>query len=134
MGTNGVLSITEGHDVLFKVVVGVNGRNAITLAKAVKKRLEDGAWQGGVIEIESLYNLAHLCHFGTLQCRTVVSKDEIFYAGDDVHPSPDGLYRSTFECAYFNPRWGCGIADCIVKVDLRTLEIREFNPEWSATF
>jgi len=118
MGTQGVLSITDGIDIVrFKVVCGLNGYNMPDLALALSE------YKLSEMSVDMIYEHAEDHDVGTPESLVVMSETGERYDADDVL-SP--LYRLTFKNPWFNPRWENGTADHVLCLDADTGKIVKF--------
>lgn len=123
MATQGLLTLLTGfNQTQFKIVTGCDGgSNMESLGRALLKQ------NAKRFSVEWLRNFA-LHHCGCEDCLFVVDKESIYpHSEDDL-----SLYRSTFDCPHFNPRWGCGLADQIwlMRHDQKKL-MPWIDPTWS---
>lgn len=112
MATNGIVSITQGGEVILKIVVGCDGYNANKVAHAIIEAQLATASPATVYDF-----IEDNCEFGCSNDRAVMSKDAIEWRGDDDLPES---YRDTFHLPTFNPRLmpdGGGAMTVVHKLD-----------------
>ena len=112
MGTQGIVSIVDGDNVLFKIITGADGYNADQLVGAIKNH-------NTPLTLETLYQMALDNDFGGEQSLVVLNATDYYHRIDDVEELPE-LYRSTFNRPEFNPRWRHGTAAYVRVVVLAT--------------
>lgn len=125
MATQGLVSITsETGRVEYKIVAGCNGYRAFDLAKKII------ATPRHTITAQSLMQMATDVCFGSDDSLVVMDRKEAI--GPSLDQSDLGpLYRLTFDCLWFNPRWGYGSADHVYHVNIDTMSIFElFDVRW----
>lgn len=118
MGTQGVLSITDGIDIVrFKVICGLNGYNMPDLASALAE------YKLSELDVDMIYELAQEHDIGTAECLVVMDGERERYDGlEEIGP----LYRLTFKNPWFNPRWDYGTADKVLCLNAETTKIVKF--------
>lgn len=108
MGTQGLVTVMDGTEVVMKIIAGSDGYNAGKLAAAIKH-----VWP---LSAEAAYRLARDFAFGERNCLVVLTYNEAIFKGDeDLEP----IYRDTFKNPKFNPRWKHGTADCVEVVNIQ---------------
>jgi uncharacterized protein YaiE (UPF0345 family) len=108
MGTQGLVTVMDGTEVVMKIVAGSNGYNAKKLAATIRKN-----WP---LSAENAYTIARAKDFGGRSCLVVLTYNEAIFKGDeDLGP----LYRETFKNPKFNPRWDYGTADCVEVINVQ---------------
>lgn len=124
--TQGIVSIKLDGAMVFKLVTGHDGMNAVSLAARLR----------GLGRIPTLHELEELAidyRFGCRSCLVVIERDpEHFFnpmihtrGGEIDHLDPEmQRYRDTFHVPQFNPRWKYGTADYV--------EVVEFSSSSSA--
>lgn len=119
MGTQAVVSFVRGRydSTEVKVVCGVDGMKAKAFAEHVlKERVFDRRFT-----LKDIYDRALKCGLGSEACLVVCGGDSV-NLGYREYTKSDGeldiLYRVTFGNPWFNPRWGLGIADYSLVVDV----------------
>ena len=106
MATQGVVSLVRKGKVFFKVVAGCDGYNAERLADNLKAMKDH--------TVESIYEMAEACDFGSAECLVVMSETNHLFLGAELSPR----YREKFNDPEFNPRWACGIAAYVEVVEI----------------
>ncbi len=105
--TQGMITITKGGIVLFKIVAGCDGYNVTRLAKNIKG-------MEGPLTRGRLYEAAITEGFGCKDCLVVMDLRSHNFHGGEL-PT---LYRQTFNQAKFNPRWDSGKVERYAKIEL----------------
>ena len=114
MGTQAVISAVYNGDVLYKIVAGCNGQEAVSIA--------DELLANRVCSPRKALDVARNRKLGCEDCLILVTPDEI------VSPDPvDARYVNTFSDPWNNPRWSIGTADYVRVIDFTTGKILE-NP------
>lgn len=105
--TQGMITVKKGNKVLMKIIIGCNGMKVKTVAEEMRKN-----WP---LSAKGAYDLAVRNGLDDTESLVVVTESEIHYEGsDDISP----LYRTTFQQPKFNPRWECGIVECLEIIEL----------------
>ncbi|HEY4515038.1 MAG TPA: hypothetical protein VJJ22_02665 [Candidatus Paceibacterota bacterium] len=111
MATQGVVTITRGSQSYIKLVAGKDGKiGGMNLGRRLKVI-------GRMPTLREAYNLAIECGFGTPQTLVVMNRHRMVYDDHAISRVPR-LYRATFWCPTFNPRWKYGIADYVKVIEL----------------
>lgn len=109
MATQGLLAITRNSKTVCKVVAGSDGNGVVALAD----------WVRG--------NPTHTLDELWAQANTLFSADSLVMQTSEMEfrcvgepPRADATctYRQNFDNPSFNPRWQCGLADCVEVVEL----------------
>lgn len=109
MATQGIVSVRENGQVVFKVIAGCDGYNAVKLARRIEEE--------NLRDIDAIYSAALDVDFGESCCLVVM--DQVRARYDDEPDALLPLYRKTFSNPRFNPRWESGLVedDCVAIVD-----------------
>lgn len=105
MGTQGMVSILDETNMTkFKIVAGSDGHKTHHFIRA----LFDSDIDEQDMSVRWLYKLASQ-FIGSENNLVVISKDSEFSKNDDEDTPP--LFRATFDCPWFNPRWPQGTVE-----------------------
>jgi hypothetical protein len=114
MGTQGLVTITKNGKVIAKAICGQDGYNAEAVADKIRKN--------GYTTPEALYRTAIRLNFGCRECLVIQHTKGIIYKNEDEPLNkktyPFYFNKDKFKNPKFNPRWSCGLADCIEIVEL----------------
>jgi hypothetical protein len=124
MATQGIVSITNNGQMMFKVVAGSSGYNAARFAEWAKTH-------PGTFSNQVIYNAALKLSFGDKADLVVQASDGSFTYDKSEIVEVGELYcdYNLFLNPRFNPRWEIGQADYIEVVDLVSqVQIQEGTP------
>lgn len=116
MGTQGLVTIMSGNEVLMKAVCGCDGYNNRKLTYEIKKTKK----LNQSITPEKVYELAEKVKFGCDACRIVITADNKVVMKDQDEELPE-LWFKTIQNPKFNPRWECGLAERLSILHLEKL-------------
>lgn len=100
MGTQSVVSVVNGKEVLVKCVAGCSCCEEEKFAKKLASQQ--------LTDVDAVYAFATEFGFGCSDCTVVMDSKKIL--GDNDGDLEDSLYRETFSNPKFNPRWERGTA------------------------
>ncbi len=107
MATQGLITGVKNGNVWYKIVVGCDGSNITKVAGWLRDRAfmhsNFGKEMLGILQLVA-------SDLGCDSCRVILLRTEIGIGSDSLEPLSD-LYKDTFDCPNFNPRWDVGTAD-----------------------
>lgn len=117
MGTQGLVTVMRGNNVILKFICGCDGYNAKKLASGLKGFVTTVYNLEHFIDLEVIETLRELAlgnDFGCRECLVVMNKDVAYPEDEELSP----LYRNTFDNPSFNPRWERGTVEYLEIVEL----------------
>jgi hypothetical protein len=145
MGTQGMVTLMRGKQVVAKITVGCSGDQAKKMAQLIaKQEVQAVAMNCSALSPEHLLKLAEDLNFGCSSCILVVTKNP---DGDFSLCSPEYSIRvkskssvssveiipnyklrvDTFDIPNFNARWECGFCPYVYAVDLDSGKVRKLK-------
>ena len=118
MSTQGLISIVNKDNVLYKIVAGCNGMKINDLVKCIKTLYQIDKEK---INTYYLYHMALNYNFGCKNCLVVFNENELETDNKELFHGSFPLFLKTFNDPNFNPRWEYGTADYVEIIDINTL-------------